>query len=317
MNNIGLFVIPIRINKKQDTYKLYLDFLETIETAGYTHLYLGEHLTDPREDIQSSIVFASAILARTKKLKVALSVLPLPHYNIKLLIKQLEDLYRLSEGRLLIGFGKGALSSDASLLGFKNEDRNSLFQKKLDEFFNELEKSTFLSKIPRNLFFSTILSLKSIGIRNLYDKGCSAITSNFCHPKIKLDHSLALSNHINLEKEQKWHIIYNTLPGNLIEENRNLYHSVIKTYKYIYNKLGDEYARKIMLGDIDLNKKIDHLESWLFNGLNSSKDDINKHYLEMADNINLGFPIVNLFDCLEERDYIEFIYSLPKVEQDK
>ena len=101
----GFFVIPIRFNQSTNIYSDYLDFLTTIEDFGYTHLFVGEHLTDKHEDIQSSIVFASAILARTKKLRVALSVLPLIHYDIPLLIKQLEDLYKLSGGRLMIGFG--------------------------------------------------------------------------------------------------------------------------------------------------------------------------------------------------------------------
>ena len=43
-------------------------------------------------DMQSSMIFAAALLSRTKKINACLSVLPLPHYNIKLLIKQLEDL---------------------------------------------------------------------------------------------------------------------------------------------------------------------------------------------------------------------------------
>ena len=66
MNNIGLFVIPIRFDESLKTYNDYVNFVSNLEDYGYTHLFIGEHLTDKREDIQSSIVFAAAILSRTK-----------------------------------------------------------------------------------------------------------------------------------------------------------------------------------------------------------------------------------------------------------
>ena len=46
--------------------------------------------------------------SRTKKIKLCLSVMALPHYDIRLLIKQLEDLYKLGDGRLMLGVGPGA-----------------------------------------------------------------------------------------------------------------------------------------------------------------------------------------------------------------
>ena len=113
MKCLGLFVIPIKFDESIKTYTKYVDFACQIENFGYTHLFIGEHLTDPREDIQSALVFASAVAAKTKKLIICLSVLALPHYNIPLLIKQIEDLYRLSNGRIMIGIGPGALKTDA------------------------------------------------------------------------------------------------------------------------------------------------------------------------------------------------------------
>ena len=58
MKKIGLFVIPIKFNNKINTYNDYIDFLVEAEKNNYTHVYIGEHLTDKREDIQSSMIFA-------------------------------------------------------------------------------------------------------------------------------------------------------------------------------------------------------------------------------------------------------------------
>ena len=46
-------------------------------------------------------------------------------------IKQLEDLYRLSQGRLQIGFSQGALKSDAEYLGFDHSKRADIFGEKI------------------------------------------------------------------------------------------------------------------------------------------------------------------------------------------
>ena len=72
MNQIGLFVIPIKVNNNVSTYNDYIDFLVEAEKFGYTHVYVGEHLTDSKEDIQSSLIFSAALLARTKNLNVCL-----------------------------------------------------------------------------------------------------------------------------------------------------------------------------------------------------------------------------------------------------
>ena len=152
--DIGAFVIPIRPNKPNTTpYLDLLDFVCSLESYGYSHVFIGEHLTDSYEDIQSSLIFASAVLARTKTLKVALSVLPLPHYHIPLLVKQLEDLYSLSQDRLLIGFGAGALSTDLEYLGLSPKSRTDLYLSKLNEFILATSNSLCFLRPISSIFF--------------------------------------------------------------------------------------------------------------------------------------------------------------------
>ena len=146
-NGLGIFVIPIKFNLNTTTYNDYLDFLVQAENWGYTDVYIGEHLTDYREDIQSSLVFTAALAARTSRLRISLCALPLPHYNIRLLVKQLEDLYRLSSGRINIGFTPGALKKDLEYLGIEANERMSIFNEKLIELIACLQSSEVLSNI--------------------------------------------------------------------------------------------------------------------------------------------------------------------------
>lgn len=74
--NLGFFIIPIRFRKK-DSYPFeYLDFCVEAEKYGFSNVYIGEHITDENEDIRSSMLFAAALAAKTKKLNICLSVLP-------------------------------------------------------------------------------------------------------------------------------------------------------------------------------------------------------------------------------------------------
>ena len=77
-NGLGLFVIPIKFNSDISTYNDYLDFIVKAEQSGFTDVYIGEHLTDDREDIQSSLIFASTVAAKTNTINISLCTLPLP-----------------------------------------------------------------------------------------------------------------------------------------------------------------------------------------------------------------------------------------------
>ena len=128
-------------------------------------------MTDDKEDIQSSLIFAASLLSRTTKIIVCFCVLPLPHYNIKLLIKQLEDIYRLSNGRIRIGFSQGALKSDAEYLNFDHYKRGDIFAQKLDLFMNEVRQSKYLNTLLTNSYFSTLLSPLPLKASNLFESG--------------------------------------------------------------------------------------------------------------------------------------------------
>ena len=215
MKNLGLFVIPIKVDNSISTYNDYIDFLVEAEKNGYTHAYIGEHLTDEKEDIKSSLIFAAAVLARTKTINLCLCVLPLPHYEIKLLIKQIEDLYLLSKGRLHIGFSQGALKSDAEYLNFEHQDRGLIFRDKIKTFFKGIKNSAILREIPSNYFFSTLLSPFPTKSSYLFDNGYTAITSNFVNEKFWDSHiGCFTKNEKIVNSSSKWHLTLNLIPEN-------------------------------------------------------------------------------------------------------
>ena len=313
MKQIGLFIIPIRFKKNIKTYNDYINYLAILENFGYSHLFIGEHLTDQREDIKSSMIFSSAVLAKTKKINLCLSVLPLPHYQIPLLIKQLEDLYLLSEGRLMIGLGPGALKSDAEYLGIKHEERGAIFPNKLEEFLIELENSSILSEIPKDNLFSTLLSPFPEKANLLIKKGFSLISSNFTHTSHLKEHSKCIWRNIDRAySNSRWHRALNVLPINKYKFNPETLDIYKKTYNYIFNKLGKDYGKKIMLGNKVTVENEDILVNNLFNELTLLYDSSIISALKGENYGANGFPIINLFDCIDDPAYDKMIKELPQ-----
>ena len=313
MNEIGLFIIPIKFDNSIKTYNDYLNLAIDLENYGYTHLFIGEHLTDPREDIQSSIVFAAAILSRTKKIKLCLSVIALPHYNIKLLIKQLEDLYKLGNGRLMLGVGPGALESDANFLGIDHKKRPELFSTKLSQFKKELKISSIFKDFKNKNIFSTILSPFPRKVSNLVENGHSVLSSNFTNFLHYHNHFECISKVSDFDKgESKWHIIYNAIPDEKNKLNTNSISIYEETFEYIYQKLGQKNGNEIMIPNINPNDSSIKLKEILFKNLVKNIDEIKNHQENIySKNLN-GFPIINLFDCISDNYYEQFIKDFPK-----
>jgi len=310
MNKTGLFVIPIKFDNKVSTYNDYIDFLSEAENYGYSHFYIGEHLTDKREDIQSSIVFAAALLSRTKKATVCLSVLPLPHYEIKLLIKQLEDLYRLGKGRIKIGFSSGALKSDAEYMDINHDKRVEIFKEKLTQFESQIENSEILNQLPKSSFFSTLLSTYPLSASLLTDKGYSAVSSNFTHNSYLKNHIKCIKGNKSInEIKSKWHIALNLVNKNSISNESKL---IIKeSLFYIFQKLNNFKTNLMVPENKLLTINEEDIKETLFNECiytelpNEVKEKIN-FYKKIV-----GYPIVNLFDCILDNNYINYILSIP------
>lgn len=314
-NELGLFVIPIKFNSHLFTYNHYLDFLVDTEESGYTHVYIGEHLTDSREDIQSSLVFAAALLARTRKIKVCLSVLPLPHYNLPLLVKQLEDLYRLSEGRLMIGFSQGALASDFQYLNLDVTLRQSLFNDKLAELSRLVLSSPILDKLYPQAFFSTLLSPFPTKSNCLYRAGYGALSSNFCNPSYLHNHikclTADLSNGVQTPTPPFWNIALNLAPLHLMSPTS--LEIVRNTLAYIYSKLQACGIESVMTGEspIGCDPNSVDLANFLQSQLVFPRIPPKVSQLAQLYPRHFGHYVVNLFDCFDDSCYSDFLLSLP------
>ena len=293
--NLGLFIIPIRY-KNTDSYPFdYLDFCVEAEKSGFSEVYIGEHITDAKEDIRSSMIFASALASRTKKIKICLSVLPLPHYNVDLLFSQLKDLYLLTEGRLKVGIGPGALNSDLNYMKIDVQRRYIKFEENLEMFLN-----------IRHSLFSTILSPYPVNSRKLNDIGIGIFSSNFSSRNNLNAHITCYSSNKNLEEcLSRWSIGHNFISETISQNSKNV---ILSSFKYIHEKLGDKaYAVMGIKDKLSFhNSEIEDYKSLFQNENHNFKEYLDSLPLE----VNTNNHVLNVFDCLDDNEYVNSLLEI-------
>ncbi|MGI9596080.1 MAG: LLM class flavin-dependent oxidoreductase [Acidimicrobiales bacterium] len=107
----------------------FVQLVDALERNRYDSLWLSERLSGDCPDPVVGMAFA---VARTRKLKVGMSVMVLPGRNPVVLAKSLASLDRLSGGRLLPAFGLGvADSAEHQAFGVDRKERGAWFNEAL------------------------------------------------------------------------------------------------------------------------------------------------------------------------------------------
>ncbi len=107
----------------------FIQLVDGLERNEFDSLWLSERLSGDCPDPLVGMAFA---VARTRKLKVGMSVMVLPGRNPVVLAKSLASLDRLSGGRLLPAFGLGvADSAEHQAFGVDRKQRGAWFNEAL------------------------------------------------------------------------------------------------------------------------------------------------------------------------------------------
>jgi alkanesulfonate monooxygenase SsuD/methylene tetrahydromethanopterin reductase-like flavin-dependent oxidoreductase (luciferase family) len=115
-----------------------LDLAEAVEALGFEAMWLNEeHFQGSIVEVEgrrchSPLILASAILARTKKLRVGFSVLLLALHHPVRLAEEIATLDVLSDGRVDFGISRGGNGRYLEVFGIDPESVNGRFQDTLD-----------------------------------------------------------------------------------------------------------------------------------------------------------------------------------------
>ena len=131
---LGFFTMPLHPRQRDPAVTLQEDRAAIIlaDRLGFHDAFVGEHLTDPEENVTNSFIFLATLIAETKSIKLASGTSNLSHSHPVLVAAHAAMFDHLAKGRFIFGVSPGALSSDAEALGILGEDRNRLFAEAID-----------------------------------------------------------------------------------------------------------------------------------------------------------------------------------------
>ena len=117
----GLFLAPFHHVGEHPTLALQRDveLIEHLDTLGYDEAWIGEHHSFARELISNPMIFIAALAERTKHIKLGTGVVSLPYHNPLMVADDLLQLDHMTRGRVMLGVGPGALTSDAVQMGIE------------------------------------------------------------------------------------------------------------------------------------------------------------------------------------------------------
>ena len=145
---LGIFTMPMHPIGKDWRQSLRQDREAFIlaDQLGFAEGYVGEHTTDPEENITSSALFMATLVDATKRIKLGTGTINMPNHHPAAVAAQIAMLDHLLDGRFILGISPGALPSDAEALGNFDLPRPAMFLEAINHVL-----AIWASKPPYNL----------------------------------------------------------------------------------------------------------------------------------------------------------------------
>ena len=146
----GVFMAPFHRVGENPTLALErdLELLQWLDVLGFDEAYIGEHHSAGWETICSPEVFIATAAERTRHIRLGTGVVSLPYHHPYMVANRMVLLDHLTRGRVILGVGPGALSSDAYMLGIDPARQREMMDESLGviiRLFTETEPLTYKS----------------------------------------------------------------------------------------------------------------------------------------------------------------------------
>lgn len=102
--------------------RIVMHFAQAAETAGWEGLVVWDHVTFPYGNGDPWVLLSAAAVV-TEKLKLVTGVAALPRYRPHLLARLITSLDKLSQGRVILGAGLGAIDEEFTAFGDPGEKK--------------------------------------------------------------------------------------------------------------------------------------------------------------------------------------------------
>ncbi len=126
---LGFFTMPMHPIGKDWRTSLAEDraTFQLADELGFVEGYVGEHATDPEENITSAALFLATLVDSTKTIRLGTGTTNMPNQHPAAIAGNLAMLDHLLGGRFIFGISPGALPSDAEVFGNIDLPRPAMF----------------------------------------------------------------------------------------------------------------------------------------------------------------------------------------------
>lgn len=146
----GVFMAPFHRVGENPTLALErdLELLQWLDVLGFDEAWIGEHHSAGWETIASPEVFMATAAERTRHIRLGTGVISLPYHHPFMVANRMILLDHLTRGRVMLGVGPGALTTDAYMLGIEPERQREMMDESLGiilRLFQETDPVTYKS----------------------------------------------------------------------------------------------------------------------------------------------------------------------------
>jgi len=108
---LGFFTMPLHPPQRAPAETLAEDREAIIlaDRLGFHDAFVGEHLTEPSENVSNSFIFLATLIHHTRTIKLATGTSNLSHSHPALIAAHAAMFDHLSNGRFIFGVSPGAL----------------------------------------------------------------------------------------------------------------------------------------------------------------------------------------------------------------
>jgi alkanesulfonate monooxygenase SsuD/methylene tetrahydromethanopterin reductase-like flavin-dependent oxidoreductase (luciferase family) len=135
---VGFFTMPMHPIGKDWRQTLREDRQAFIlaDELGFSEAYVGEHATDPEENITSSTLFIASLVGATQHIKLGTGTVNMPNHHPAETAANIAMLDHMLDGRFILGISPGALPSDAEVFGNFDLQRPAMFLEAINHVLN-------------------------------------------------------------------------------------------------------------------------------------------------------------------------------------
>lgn len=148
----GVFHAPYHLPMGQNpNLALHRDveFIKHLDRLGFDEAWVGEHHSCGSELISDPALFLAHVAPQTSNIKLGTGVLSLPYHNPLWVADRIILLDHLTRGRIMLGLGPGALTTDAYMIGLDPLEQRNALEEDVDVLKRLLDGETVSIKTAR------------------------------------------------------------------------------------------------------------------------------------------------------------------------